>query len=132
MATTTAKKKSVQQIIRVATPPLAKRAPARRCAASSRSGSSTMTTELMAAVGLGWAQRAGLLARIPTLGVLGLEGTIAVAGYLWSKNGGPALAGTLGRVAGIVAANHLGRTGLTTSATVAGSDPYDVAGESDY
>jgi hypothetical protein len=124
MATKTKRKPAKTQIVRVAAP-IARRASRRN--SSRMGGGGLVTTELLAAAGLGWAQRAGMLARIPTLGVLGLEGTIAVAGYLWARNGGPALAGTIGRVAGIVAANHLGRTGLSTSSTVSGA--YDA---SDY
>ena len=106
------------KIVRVPAP-IAKRSSGRRRGARIEGGKGLMA-ELLVAAGLGWAQRAGMLARVPTLGVLGIEGTIAIGGYLWSRNGGPPLAGQLGRVAGIVAANHLGRTGLTTSGTVAG------------
>jgi hypothetical protein len=126
MATKT-KRRPKTQIVRVAAP-LAKRAGGRRVNRSNM-GAGGMTSELLAAAALGWAQRAGMLARIPTLGVLGLEGTIAVGGYLWARNGGPKLAGTIGRVAGIVAANHLGRTGLSTSGTVSGSSSYDAGGD---
>lgn len=119
MAKTKTKAAPAVKIVRVPAAPIAKRSGGRRRGARVEGGKGLMA-ELMVAAALGWAQRAGMLARVPTLGVLGIEGTLAVGGYLWSRNGGPPLAAQLGRVAGIVAANHLGRTGLTTSATVAG------------
>ena len=76
-------------------------------------GSST-TQELIAGTVLGWLQSAGHLAAVPTIAALGTEGTIALVGIMWARNGGPPLAGLVGRVAGIVAANHFGRTSLDT------------------
>lgn len=91
-----------------------------------RSGSgmmnSLLTQELMTATVLGWLQSAGHLANVPTIAVLGTEGTIALVGYLWSRNGGPPLAGTIARVAGVVAANHFGRTSLDTIVAAATPD----------
>jgi len=74
-------------------------------------GSST-TQELITGTVLGWLQSAGHLAAVPTIAALGTEGTIALVGIMWARNGGPPLAGLVGRVAGIVAANHFGRTSL--------------------
>jgi hypothetical protein len=85
----------------------------------SGSGTTLLTQELMTATVLGWLQSAGHLANVPTIAVLGTEGTIALVGYLWSRNGGPPLAGTIARVAGVVAANHFGRTSLDTIVTAA-------------
>lgn len=89
----------------------------RRSSAGSKArgmlGSST-TQELITGTVLGWLQSAGHLANLPTIAALGTEGTIALVGIMWARNGGPPLAGLVGRVAGIVAANHFGRTSLDT------------------
>lgn len=90
--------------------PAKRKAPKRR--SSGMSGSNPMVTELVTATILGWLQSAGHLASVPTIAALGTEGTISLVGYIWSRNGGPPLAGTIGRVAGVVAANHFGRTSL--------------------
>lgn len=110
--------------------PVARRA--RR--AASALGQSSMMQEGITALALGYAQRMGFLARVPTIAVLGAEGTIALAGYIWAKNGGPKLAGTVGRVAGIVALNHIGRVGLGGTPAAAGvaGDEYDaLSGDDD-
>jgi hypothetical protein len=91
--------------------PARRKAPARRGSKSMGTGN-PMMTELLTATVLGWLQSAGHLAAVPTIAALGTEGTISLVGYIWSRNGGPPLAGLVGRVAGVVAANHFGRTSL--------------------
>lgn len=81
------------------------------------------------AAGLGWAQQQGHLARVPTIAQLGVEGTIAGAAYFWRRSGGPKWAGDLCTAAAIIAANHLGREGLTGVHGVGADDPYAVHGD---
>lgn len=90
--------------------PARRKAPKRR--ASGMGTGNPMMTEILTATVLGWLQSAGHLASVPTIAALGTEGTIALVGYVWARNGGPPLAATIGRVAGVVAANHFGRTSL--------------------
>jgi hypothetical protein len=89
----------------------------------------------MIAGGLGLAQHAGYLARIPAVGTLAAEtvlglGCLAVRRFV----GGPPILDELAEVALIVAANRAGSRGLaalTGSHAVSGvgADPYAVQGD---
>ena len=87
------------------------------------------------AAGLGLAQHAGYLARIPALGTLAAETTLGL-GCLAVRRfiGGPPILDEIAEVALIVSANRAGARGLaamTGSHAVSGvgADPYAVEGE---
>ena len=94
----------------------------------------------LVAYALGAAQRTGNLARIPTFGQIGAEGTVAlVAGYM-SKGDKSSLAADVALCASIVAVNQLGREGLGETAAPAAApaaqgvgarDRYKVQGDDD-
>lgn len=86
------------------------------------------------AYALGAMQRAGTLARVPTLGQFGAEATVSVVAGM--MGGGSPLAQDIALAAGLVALNQLGREGLTGTPAAAGvgaakPDPYAVEGDDD-
>jgi len=119
----TAKPRTRTRVVEVAAPRRRRRAAKKKTGIL---GTGVSTQQAVAAWGLGAAQRAGQLANVPTMMNMGAEATIAiVAGNF---GGGSEMAKDIALAAGIVALNHIGRTGFNPSPGAAGvgADEYDV------
>lgn len=65
---------------------------------------------LTAAV-IGMAEKAGLLANLPTVPIVGRKGALAIGMWYWSKHGGGSLARDAAIAAAVLAGHELGTTG---------------------
>ena len=74
------------------------------------SGGTILAAAVTAGV-IGLAENAGLMAKLPTIPILGRKGTLAVIAYYYSKHGGGKLARDVAFAAAVLSGYELGKSG---------------------
>jgi hypothetical protein len=83
---------------------------------------------------VGWAYKAGLVEKLPSLPMIGRTGTLAILAHVYSRHGGGEIARRVATVAAVIAGYQLGREGTISGdddgyAYTAGDDDDDDAAE---
>ena len=92
----------------------------RRASHSSKGGGGNFTKTLMGAALttalVGYAEKSGILNNLPQIPIIGRKGTLAVAAYFWSKNGGGQIARDVAMAAAILSAYEFSKDGTISGA----------------
>ena len=113
--------RSPAPIVRLTVPaPKAAKSPKRRRSGGGGGGGSFTKTLMGAALTtamVGFAEKSGVLDKLPTIPILGRKGTLAIAAYLWSKHGGGQIARDVAMAAAVLSAYEFSKDG-----TISGAD----------